>query len=73
MAEIETIDAVTAVALHGQEGVVFVDIRDVRELERKGLIPEAFHAPRGMLEYWVDPDSKYHRKVFSAGKRLVLY
>jgi rhodanese-related sulfurtransferase len=73
MAEVETIDAATAVALHGQEGVVFVDIRDVRELEREGLIPKAVHAPRGMLEYWVDPDSKYHRQVFSTGKRFVLY
>jgi len=73
MAEVETIDAATAVALHGQEGVVFVDVRDVRELAREGLIPEAFHAPRGMLEFWVDPDSKYHRKVFSTGKRLILY
>lgn len=73
MAEVETIDAPTAVALHGQEGVIFVDIRDVRELQRVGLISEAVHAPRGMLEFWVDPDSQYHRKVFSTGKRLVLY
>ncbi len=51
MADVETIDAATAVALHGQEGVVFVDIRDVRELARNGQIPEAEHPPRGMLEY----------------------
>jgi rhodanese-related sulfurtransferase len=73
MAVVETIDAATAVALHGREDVVFVDIRDIRELEREGIIPGAVHAPRGMLEYWVDPDSPYHREVFSSGKRFVLY
>ena len=73
MDEVETIDAATALALHGQEGVVFVDIRDVRELARDGLIPEAVHAPRGMLEYWVDPDSPYHKEVFSTGRQFVLY
>lgn len=73
MDEVETIDASTALALHAQEGVVFVDIRDVRELARDGLIPEAVHAPRGMLEYWVDPDSPYHREVFSTGRQFVLY
>ena len=73
MAEVETIDVATAMALHGQEDVVFVDIRDIRELEREGMIPGAVHAPRGMLEYWVDPDSPYHREVFASGKQFVLY
>lgn len=73
MADVETIDAATAVALHGQEGVVFVDIRDVRELARNGQIPEAEHPPRGMLEYWVDPDSPSHKEVFSTGRRFVFY
>src|SRR5258705_2385431 len=45
----------------GQDGVVFVDLRDVRELEREGQIPGAFHCPRGMLEFWLDPDSPYHK------------
>jgi rhodanese-related sulfurtransferase len=52
---------------------VFVDIRDVRELERDGMIPGAFHAPRGMLEFWVDPDSPYYKPVFTEGKTYVLY
>lgn len=52
---------------------VFVDIRDVRELARDGMIPGAVHAPRGMLEFWIDPDSPYHKAVFSSGKRFVLY
>jgi rhodanese-related sulfurtransferase len=52
---------------------VFVDLRDVRELERDGMIPGAFHAPRGMLEFWVDPDSPYYKPVFAEDKRLILY
>lgn len=59
--------------LHGRDDVMFVDIRDVRELEREGVIPGAFHAPRGMLEFWVDPESPYHRKEFASGKQLVLF
>jgi rhodanese-related sulfurtransferase len=53
--------------------VVFVDIRDVRELEREGTIPGALHAPRGMLEFWVDPESPYHKEIFASGKEFVLY
>ena len=52
---------------------VFVALRDVRELERDGMIPGAFHAPRGMLEFWVDPDSPYYKPVFAPGKTLILY
>ena len=43
----------------------FIDIRDVRELDREGVIPGAFHAPRGMLEFWVDPESPYHKPLFA--------
>ena len=53
--------------------VVLVDIRDVRELEREGQIPGAIHAPRGMLEFWVDPDSPYYKPGFGGGPRFVLY
>jgi len=74
MEEIVTYTVDEALALHGSEEVVFVDLRDVRELEREGTIPGAFHAPRGMLEFWVDPASPYHKPVFSApGKRYVLF
>lgn len=57
----------------GDPGTVFVDIRDPRELERDGMIPGAFHAPRGMLEFWVDPESPYYKPVFSEDKTYVLY
>jgi rhodanese-related sulfurtransferase len=59
--------------LYGRDDVMFVDLRDVRELEREGVIPGAFHAPRGMLEFWVDPDSPYHKDVFAQDKRFVLF
>ena len=71
--EIETLDLAAARALLNDPDVVFVDLRDVRELAREGKIPSAFHAPRGMLEFWVDPESPYHKDVFSSGKRLVFY
>ncbi len=55
------------------EHTVVVDIRDHRELYLKGRIPGSVHAPRGMLEFWVDPTSEYHRSVFDPSKRYVLY
>ena len=70
---IENIPAADAVALHGDSDVLFVDLRDVRELGREGRVPDAFHAPRGMLEFWIDPDSPYHKEEFSSGKRLVFF
>ena len=62
-----------AKALHGDPGVLFVDVRDVRELEHEGVIPGAVHAPRGMLEFWVDPESPYHRDVFAQDREYVLF
>jgi rhodanese-related sulfurtransferase len=73
MAEIETVSLEKAQALLDDPDTVFVDIRDVRELEREGMIPNALHAPRGMLEFWVDPDSPYFKPVFGEGKRFILY
>jgi rhodanese-related sulfurtransferase len=67
------IDAETAQKRMGDPDTVFVDIRDVRELERDGMIPGAFHAPRGMLEFWVDPESPYYKPVFQEGKTYILY
>ena len=60
-------------ALHCRDDVVFVDVRDVRELEREGVIPGAVHAARGMLEFWFDPTSPYHREVFAQDKEFVLF
>lgn len=72
-AEVETITVDQARDLHGNDDVVFVDIRDIRELSREGRMPGAVHAPRGMLEFWVDPESPYHRDVFAQDKRYVFF
>jgi len=71
--EIETLPVGDALALHGADDVVFVDLRDIRELDRDGRVPGAFHCPRGMLEFWIDPASKYHKPVFAQDKRFVFF
>ena len=72
-AQIETWTVDTARAHLEDEDVVFVDVRDVRELWRDGTIPGAVHAPRGMIEFWVDPQSPYAMEAFQSGKRFVLF
>lgn len=72
-AKIKTLSAEDALALHGRDDVVFVDLRDPRELEREGKIPNAFHCPRGMLEFWIDPESPYHKPVFAEVKTFVFF
>jgi len=72
-AEVETLPPPAAIALHGNDGVLFVDLRDPREVEREGRIPGAFHCTRGMLEFWIDPASPYHKPVFAEPKRFVFY
>jgi rhodanese-related sulfurtransferase len=70
---VQSVTADEMAARQGDDGVVFVDIRDPRELEREGMIPDAFHAPRGMLEFWIDPESPYHKPRFAEGKTYVFY
>jgi len=72
-ARIHTLTLDEAKARLDSPDAVFVDIRDVRELEREGMIPGAFHASRGMLEFWVDPESPYYKEIFGSGKEFVLY
>ncbi len=73
MLAITTYSIEEASDLHGRDDVQFVDVRDVRELENEGIIPGASHAPRGMLEFWVDPESPYHKPVFGDDKEYVLF
>ncbi|MBK9134821.1 MAG: rhodanese-like domain-containing protein [Betaproteobacteria bacterium] len=76
MAQVRTLSLDEARALHASAGALFVDLRDVRELEREGVIPGAAHAPRGMLEFWVDPASPYFHKAFAGvheGQPMVLF
>jgi rhodanese-related sulfurtransferase len=72
-AAIRTLSVEEASALHGQADVVFVDLRDPRELEREGRLPGAFHCPRGMLEFWIDPESPYAKPVFQEDKHFVFF
>jgi len=72
-AKIKTLSLDEAKDKLGNADVQFIDIRDVRELEREGTIPGAIHAPRGMLEFWVDPDSPYFKPVFAENKQFILY
>ena len=71
--EIEEIPASEAVKLAGRDDVVLVDIRDVRELARDGKVPGAFHVPRGMLEFWIDPESPYYKERFGEDKKFVFF
>ena len=68
--EVETADAIARV---DDPDTVIVDIRDVRERQRSGFIPGALHAPRGMIEFWVDPDSSYHKPVFAQPGKTYLF
>jgi rhodanese-related sulfurtransferase len=72
-ARIETLSPADAIRLVGRDDVVFVDLRDPRELEREGRMPGAFHCPRGMLEFWIDPESPYHKPVFAEDKKFVFF
>lgn len=68
--EVETAEAIKMV---GRDDVVIVDLRDVRERERSGFIPDSFHCPRGMAEFWVDPDSPYFKDIFAQDKTFVFH
>ena len=68
--EIETPDLIAKL---DDPNVVIVDIRDVRERQRTGWIPGSFHAPRGMIEFWVDPDSPYFKEIFGEPKKFVFH
>jgi len=71
--EIETVTVDQARTLHGGGEAVFVDIRDIRELNRDGRVPGAFHCPRGMLEFWIDPESHYHKPIFAEDKKFIFF
>ena len=70
---VDTVSVETAISLLGKENYVFVDLRDIRELKRSGKIPNSFSCPRGMLEFWIDPESPYHKEIFSQKKHYIFY
>lgn len=73
VAQITTYTVEQAQAKLSDPRVQFVDVRDIRELEREGIIPGAIHAPRGMIEFWIDPESPYYRDVFGSGKEYIFF
>ncbi|WP_338549966.1 rhodanese-like domain-containing protein [Roseovarius phycicola] len=72
-ARIDEVETADLIALVDDPNTVIVDIRDVRERERTGYIPGSVHAPRGMVEFWIDPDSPYYKEVFGQDKRYVFH
>jgi rhodanese-related sulfurtransferase len=72
-AQVVAVNAADAASLHGDPAVVFVDLRDPREREREGTIPDAFSCPRGMLEFWIDPQSPYFKPIFAEQKTFVFH
>ena len=72
-AEITTLSLEESQARVAAEDAILIDIRDIRELDKMGRIPGAVHAPRGMLEFWADPASPYHREVFATDKQMILF
>lgn len=62
-----------ALGMYGRDDVTFVDLRDPREIRREGKIPGAFSCPRGMLEFWIDPESPYAKPIFQEDRTFVFY
>ncbi len=71
--KINEIDAKEAIKFLNDENVIFIDIRDIRERQKLGFIPGSFHAPRGMLEFWIDPESPYFKDIFNTNKKYIFH
>ena len=72
-AVVTTLPTEDAKVLVNSDKHVLIDLRDIREIKRSGKIPDAFSCPRGMLEFWIDPDSPYHKEIFNQDKTYVFY
>ena len=70
---INEITILEAKNLIDNENYIFVDLRDIREIKREGKIPNSFSCPRGMLEFWIDPESPYFKKIFDEKKHFIFY
>ena len=72
--EIKTIDTDEAFNLFKENKCNLIDIRDIRELEKEGKVENAVHIPRGMLEFWIDPNSQYFKEgKLDMDKEMVLF
>jgi|TARA_B110000259_G_C13912848_1_gene361601 rhodanese-related sulfurtransferase len=71
---IETIDAIKVKSMLNNNECVLIDVRDIRELWKEGTIKKSKHIPRGMLEFWLDPQSSYFKaNKFDMNKKIILY
>ena len=70
---IDRVSVHEAAELQRLDAAILIDLRDVRELQKLGTVANSFHAPRGMLEFWADPDSPYHKPIFGTDKKLILF
>ena len=71
--QIATLTVKEVLAIKGNTEVQLIDLRDIRELWKEGTIPQSIHVPRGMLEFWVAPDSDYHKDIFASGKKFIFF
>ena len=71
--QIETLTIREVLAIKSNTEVQLIDLRDIRELWKEGTIPQSIHVPRGMLEFWVAPDSDYHKDIFASGKKFIFF
>ena len=71
--KIKEITSKEAIKLYDNADVIFLDIRDIRERQKLGFIPGSFHAPRGMLEFWIDPESPYFKDIFNTDKKYIFH
>ena len=72
-ARIEEVETPDLIARLDDPDLIIVDIRDIRERQRTGFIPNSIHAPRGMIEFWVDPDSPYHKDIFAQEDKTYVF
>ena len=70
---VEEISVANALRLVKHENILFIDVRDIREVAKTGRVPGARHVPRGMLEMWIDPETPYHREFFAEDRKFIFY
>ena len=71
--QINNLEVIDAIKIHSDKTNLFIDVRDIREIQKTGRILRAKHVPRGMLEFWIDPESPYHKKFFNDNYHFIFY
>ena len=71
--QINNLEVSDAIKIHSDKTNLFIDVRDIREIQKTGRILRAKHVPRGMLEFWIDPESPYHKQFFNDNYHFIFY